>query len=178
MGAMISVARPFAVILMGVSGSGKTAVGERLAERLRVPFFEGDDFHPKANVEKMSSGVPLDDDDRWPWLDAIAAAIKKSTEPVLIVSCSALKRAYRERLSAGTGRSLVFVFLDASRETLAARLEGRHHHFMPAALLDSQLRTLEGPAPGENAIRVSVEPPLDEVVDSVASALAEVASRR
>ena len=171
---MTRIASPLAVNLMGVSGSGKTAVGERLAKELGVPFFEGDDFHPKANVEKMSSGVPLDDDDRWPWLDAISAAIRKSTEPVVIVSCSALKKSYRERLSAGAGRPLVFVFLDASRETLAARLEGRHHHFMPASLLDSQLGTLEGPSPGENAIRISVEPPLDEVVENVASALAEV----
>jgi gluconokinase len=175
---MTAVAPPFAIVLMGVSGSGKTAVGERLAASLGAPFLEGDDFHPKANVEKMSSGVPLDDDDRWPWLDAIAAAIKTSVEPILVVSCSALKKSYRERLVAAAARPLVFVFLDASRETLAARLEGRRDHFMPASLLDSQLRALEGPTAGEIAVRVSVEPPLDEVVANVVAGLAKVTTRR
>jgi gluconokinase len=174
---MTTAAPPFAVVLMGVSGSGKTAVGERLAASLGAPFLEGDDFHPQANVDKMSSGVPLDDNDRWPWLDAIAAAVKTSAEPILIVSCSALKQSYRERLVAAAGRPLVFVFLEASRETLAARLKSRRDHFMPASLLDSQLRTLEGPVAGENAIRVSVEPPLDEVVANVVAALAEVTRR-
>lgn len=155
---------------MGVAGTGKTTVGQRLAQHLGVPFLEGDDFHPRRNVEKMSSGVPLDDADRWPWLDAIGAAIKDAAEPP-VVACSALKRIYRGRLAATAGRPLVFVFLDGSRETLAGRLAARHGHFMPPGLLDSQLATLEKPAPDEAAIRISVEPPLDAVVDNAVAAL-------
>ncbi len=159
-----------AIVVMGVAGTGKTAVGERLARRLGVPFLEGDDFHPRHNVEKMSSGIPLDDDDRWPWLDAIGTAIRDSDKPP-VVSCSALKRIYRERLAATAGRPLVFLFLDASRKTLAGRLAARRGHFMPPELLDRQLATLEKPAPDEAAIRISVEPPLDVVVDDAVATL-------
>lgn len=159
---------------MGVTGVGKTSVGERLAERLGVPFIEGDAFHPRSNIEKMSSGAPLDDADRWPWLDAIGAAIRDAPARSLVVTCSALKRSYRARLATAAGRPLVFVFLDASRETLAARLAARRGHFMPPGLLDSQLATLERPAPDENAVRVSDEPPLDAVVDNALAALAEI----
>jgi gluconokinase len=159
---------------MGVAGVGKTSVGERLAVRLGVPFLEGDDFHPRRNVEKMSLGVALNDADRWPWLDAIGAAIKNAPANSLVVTCSALKRAYRQRLVAAADRPLVFLFLDASRETLAARLAARRGHFMPPGLLDSQLATLERPGAEENAIRVSVEPPLDAVVDDALAGLAGV----
>jgi len=166
-----------AIVVMGVSGVGKTSVGERLATRLGVPFLEGDDFHPRRNVEKMSSGVPLDDTDRWPWLDAIGAAIKGTPAKSLVVTCSALKRAYRQRLAAAAGRPLLFLFLDASPQTLAARLAARHGHFMPPGLLDSQFATLEKPTPDESAIRVSVEPPLDTVVNDALAALAAAGLR-
>ncbi len=155
---------------MGVAGSGKTVVGEGIAERLGLPMLEGDSFHPEANVRKMSSGTPLTDADRWPWLDAIGAAIR-DTPGGVIVACSALKRAYRERLIAAAGRPLLFLFLDGSRETLAARIGGRKGHFMPAGLLDSQLATLEPPGPGERSIRVDIEPPVPEVVDAALAAL-------
>lgn len=161
-----------AIVVMGVSGVGKTSVGERLAARLGVPFIEGDTLHPRSNVEKMSAGVPLTDDDRWPWLDAIGAAIERASAGMVVVTCSALKRSYRRRLAATAGRPLVFLFLDASRETLAARLAARYGHFMPAALLDSQFAALEPPAADETAIRISVEPSLDAVVDNALSALA------
>jgi len=163
---------------MGVAGAGKTSVGERLAGRLGVPFIEGDAFHPRSNVEKMASGVPLDDADRWPWLDAIGAAIKDSPAEFLVVACSALKRSYRERLAATAGRPLLFGFLDASRKTLARRLAARCEHFMSPRLLDSQLATLERPGPDENAIRVSAEPSLDIVVDNALAVLARVIQPR
>jgi gluconokinase len=182
---------------MGVAGSGKTAVGELLAKELGVPFLDGDDYHPAANVAKMASGVPLDDADRRPWLDAVAAAIKAmsgksmsparsgmgtgfpsdiaskdktSPAPRLVVACSALKRSYRERLAEAAGRPLLFVLLDASRETLAARLATRRGHFMPASLLDSQLATLERPGAAENAIVVSAEEIQSKVVKAVIEA--------
>jgi gluconokinase len=160
-----------AIIVMGVSGSGKTVVGEALAEQLGLPLLEGDTFHPPANVKKMSSGVPLTDADRWPWLDAIGKAIRDAPGPV-IVACSALKRVYRERLEAAAGRPVLFLFLDASKETLAARIGNRKGHFMPASLLDSQLATLEPPGPDEPIIRISVEPPVKEVVEASLAALA------
>ncbi len=164
-----------AIVVMGVSGSGKTTVGEALAADLGVPLLEGDQFHPKANIDKMSSGTPLTDDDRWPWLDAIAKAIRDAPDGV-IVTCSSLRRIYRDRLRAGTGRPMIFVFLSGSRETLAARLAARKGHFMPASLLDSQLATLEPPHPDEPGIvEVSFEPTLEVVVkaaiDGVAAAM-------
>lgn len=161
---------PAAIVVMGVAGSGKTVVGEAIAERLGWPILEADVFHPKANVDKMASGVPLNDDDRWPWLDAIGQAIGETGGGV-IATCSALRRVYRERLAAAAARPLMFVFLDGSRETLASRIGGRKGHFMPPALLDSQLATLEPPDGDEPAVRISVEPPVEVVVDTTLKAL-------
>ena len=161
---------------MGVSGSGKTVVGEALAKRLGVPFLDGDHLHPEANVAKMASGVPLVDADRWPWLDAIGAALKAQPNGV-IVACSALKRVYRDRLNAASGRPLAFVLLDGSPATLAKRLATRKGHFMPPSLLQSQLATLERPAPDERAVTVSIEPPVATVVEGVIQALATMAGR-
>jgi gluconokinase len=153
-----------AIVVMGVAGSGKTSVGERLAVRLGVRFRDADEFHPAANVAKMSAGIPLNDDDRWPWLDAIGAALHDAGPDGIIVACSALKRIYRERIAEAAGRPVSFVFLDGPLATLRARIGGRRGHFMPASLLDSQLATLERPTPDERAVTVSIEPPLDEVV--------------
>ncbi len=163
--------RPTAVVVMGVAGSGKTVIGEGLAERLGLPLLEGDAFHPEANVRKMSSGHPLDDDDRWPWLDAIGTAIGEIPGGV-IVACSALKRAYRERLTAAASRPILFLFLDGDRATLAGRIGARKNHFMPPGLLDSQLATLEPPGPGENFVRIDIGPTVPEVVDAALDALA------
>jgi gluconokinase len=160
-----------AIVIMGVAGSGKTSVGERLAERLGLPFRDADEFHPPANVAKMSSGIPLGDDDRWPWLDAIGAAIHAAGTGGIVVACSALRRVYRERILKAAGRPVVFVFLDGSLETLRQRIGGRRGHFMPASLLDSQLATLERPEPDENAITVSTEPPMEAVVDAAIAGL-------
>ncbi|MBZ0228785.1 MAG: gluconokinase [Bauldia sp.] len=164
-----------AIVLMGVAGSGKTSVGEALSARLAMPFRDGDEFHPRANVEKMSSGVPLTDEDRWPWLDAIGAAIGAAGDDGIIVACSALRRIYRRRLVAAAGRPIVFVHLDGPRALLERRLGGRKGHFMPKSLLDSQLATLEPPGPGETAVTVPVEPPIEAVVDAVVAALPGIA---
>jgi carbohydrate kinase (thermoresistant glucokinase family) len=167
-----------AIVTMGVCGSGKTTVGERLAERLGVRFHDADEFHPSANVAKMSAGIPLTDEDRIPWLDAIGAAIRNA-DPArpFVVSCSALKRGYRDRIRGLAGRQVDFVFLTGPRETLAVRMNGRKGHFMPASLLDSQLATLEPPTADEHPITVSIEQPIATIVDRVLGALAADGAR-
>jgi gluconokinase len=158
------------IVVMGVAGSGKTSVGKRLAERLALPFRDADEFHPKANIAKMSAGTPLTDEDRWPWLDAIGRALAQS-DGRLIVACSALKRIYRDRLVAAAGRPVVFLWLDGSYETIARRMTERRHHFMPTSLLSSQFATLEPPGPDESGVRVSIEPPVEDVVAAALAAL-------
>ena len=152
-----------AIVIMGVAGSGKTVVGSALAARLGVPFGDADEFHPAANVAKMSSGIPLDDDDRRPWLDAIGAAIRDTTGGI-VVACSALKRIYRRRILAVAGRPVRFVHLDGDRATLASRLGARTGHFMPASLLDSQLATLEEPTSEAGVCTIDVEATPDAIV--------------
>ena len=158
------------IVVMGVAGSGKSSVGEALARHLGVPFRDADEFHPKANIEKMSAGIPLTDADRWPWLDAIGKALAE-LDGRLIVACSALRRAYRDRLTGAAGRPVIFLWLDGSFETIKQRMEHRKHHFMPASLLESQFATLERPGPDELVVRVSIEPPLDQVVAAALAAL-------
>src|SRR3972149_8446132 len=148
-----SAAPPPAIVIMGVSGSGKSSVGARLSVRLAMPFHDADEFHPRANVAKMSSGTPLTDDDRWPWLDAIGKALH-DTKGGIIVACSALRRVYRDRLRTAAGRPVIFVHLAGSRQTIGERLDARRGHFMPPRLLDSQFATLEPPADDEAAIAV------------------------
>lgn len=163
--------RPPLVVMMGVSGSGKTTVGAALAQRLRVPFLDGDDVHPPENVRKMSAGVPLTDADRAPWLDVIAQWLHAHDERGGVVSCSALKRAYRDRLRSLAGRT-VFLHLDGDRETLAARVAGRPGHFMPAALVDSQFATLEPLAADEVGAALDVTEPVDDLVEQSLQILA------
>ena len=149
--------QPPVVLVMGVSGSGKTTVGTMLAERLGWTYAEADSFHPPANVEKMHAGHPLTDADRMPWLDAIGAFIDRTTaagQPA-VVTCSALKRAYRDRLRAGRTHVTV-IYLDADVETVRARLAGREGHFFPPELLASQFRDLEVPAADEDIEHVPV----------------------
>lgn len=151
------------VVVMGVSGSGKSTVGRMLAERLAVPYAEGDDFHPPANVAKMSSGQPLTDEDRWPWLRSIADWTAAHLGSGGVVTCSALKRAYRELLgSAGPG--VWFLHLAGDRELIAARLTGRSGHFMPAALLDSQFAALEPLGPDEPGTTVDITVDPEEIL--------------
>ncbi|MFZ5736269.1 MAG: gluconokinase [Pseudomonadota bacterium] len=163
---------PRALIVMGVSGSGKSTVGKALAERLDWPYEDADAYHPEANVAKMSAGQPLTDDDRWPWLQAIAAEIDRviAGGGSIVFGCSALKRAYRDVLV--HGRSDVrIVFLDGSRELIAARMASRKNHFMPAGLLDSQFATLQRPAPDESPIIASIDAPVEAIVDDIVGQL-------
>jgi gluconokinase len=145
-----------AIVVMGVSGSGKSTVAEALARKLELAFLEGDDFHPEGNRRKMAGGIALEDEDRWPWLDALSEAIvaARATQGV-VATCSALKRGYRDRIRAKVSPPLLFVFLSVAHDELARRLQSRRGHFMPAALLESQLDTLEIPA-GDEADAVSI----------------------
>ncbi|QND54011.1 gluconokinase [Phyllobacterium sp. 628] len=151
------------LIVMGVSGSGKSSVGEGIAKALDLPFLEGDVLHPASNVEKMSAGIPLTDDDRWPWLDKIGAELAKA-EKGIVVSCSALKKTYRDRLRQEAGGPLAFVFLDGSLEVLRAHMGKRTGHFMPLSMLDSQLATLEPPTIEPLVFTQDVVHPIDMIV--------------
>ena len=141
---------PVIVVVMGVCGSGKTSVGRAIARRMGWAFLEGDDLHPVANRRKMSAGTPLTDEDRWPWLDRIAARMRQADGEgaTMVVACSALRRVYRDRLR-GCGADVRFMHLTGDPALLRARMAQREDHFMPAGLLDSQLATLERAGPGE-----------------------------
>jgi len=163
-----SARTPCALVVMGVSGSGKSTIGEALAQRLRWTFEDGDRFHPAANVAKMSAGHPLTDEDRWPWLRAIADEIDRvcSAGEHAVIACSALKRAYRDILVHGRD-DVRIVFLDGTQQLIAARLAARKGHFMPPGLLESQFGTLEPPAGDENPITVSIDAPVETIVDDI-----------
>lgn len=157
-----------AVVVMGVSGSGKSTIAEALAREIGFRCADGDTYHPKSNVEKMHAGIPLTDEDRWPWLHAIAAEIDREADAgrPLVISCSALKRAYRKILLHGRD-DVRFVYLKGSRELITKRLALRKDHFMPASLLDSQFATIEEPTPTEHAITVDIDTTVDEMVASI-----------
>jgi gluconokinase len=159
------------IVVMGVSGSGKSTVAERLARLLRVEFIEGDAFHPLENVARMAAGIALTDADRQGWLRALAGHIAQAQADGrgLVVSCSALKRAYRDVLRGAAAPC--FVMLHASRVLLEARLATRVGHYMPASLLDSQLATLEPPGPDENAIDMDASQPVESIVNAVLARL-------
>ena len=156
------------VVVMGVSGSGKTTVAAMLAGRLHVHFLEGDDLHPTANVQKMRGGTPLTDDDRRPWLAAIARRIDdwRAAGEGGVVTCSALKRAYR-RIIVGDRPEVALVYLQGSQEVIHARMAARHEHFMPVALLESQFKILEEPGPDERPIVVDVAPSAAAIVATI-----------
>jgi gluconokinase len=153
------------IVVMGVSGVGKTTIGRLLAESLGLAYIEGDDYHPPANVAKMASAVPLEDADRWPWLERLNEVLKTQKQAVL--ACSALKEAYRDRLLAGIDEAYV-VHLRGDKALIAARLAGRTHRYMPASLLDSQLATLEAP---RGAISIDVSAPPAACVAAIVAAL-------
>lgn len=158
------------IVVMGVSGSGKSTVGGLLADRLGVPYAEADDFHPAANIAKMSAGHPLDDADRAPWLDAIADWIEQRGEGGGVVTCSALRRRYRDRLRVASP-GLFFVHLDGPPELIAARLQARMEHFMPPELLRSQFEALEPLDPQEAGAVIPIDGGPQEIADRALAAL-------
>ncbi|ENN88893.1 gluconokinase protein [Rhizobium freirei PRF 81] len=164
---------PLAIIVMGVSGSGKSSIGEGIAAEFGIHFIEGDALHPAANVEKMSKGIPLTDEDRWPWLEKIGQEITASLAKGegIAVSCSALKRTYRERLRTSAGGHLYFVYLHGSKELLMKRMGERKGHFMPASLLESQLQTLEVPTGEPGVVTVDIDDTIEAIVDAAVKSL-------
>ena len=159
---------PAPVVVMGVSGSGKSTVGAALAQRLRVPFVDADTLHPAANIAKMAAGEPLGDDDRYPWLERAGEWLAAHRDGG-VVGCSALKRAYRDRLRAHCP-GVEFLHLSGSAAVIGGRLAARTDHFMPAALLRSQLDTLEPLGPDEAGMTVDIGPDVDAIVDTVVRA--------
>jgi len=157
------------VVVMGVAAAGKTAVASAVAVRLGARFVDADDLHPPGNVAKMTGGSPLDDDDRGPWLDLVAADL--AGDPPVVVACSALRRAYRDRLRTQAGHRLWFVHLVAERALLARRISSRPDHFMPPSLLDDQLAILEPLEPGESGTELDASLPLVDVVAVVERSL-------
>ncbi len=156
------------VVLMGVTGSGKTTVGRALAKRLGWKYLDADEFHPAPNIAKMRAGVPLNDADRQPWLKYLARTIRDSLQvgESAVLACSALKQAYRDTLSIGDG--VCFVYLHGDRETIAERLRARSNHYMNPKLLDSQFDTLEEP---KDALKIDAALPVDDIVRQIRAAL-------
>ena len=160
------------IIIMGVSGSGKSVVGSLLAQQLDAVFEDGDDFHPASNKAKMATGTPLTDDDRWPWYAVLRQRIEdmRHLTPVYILACSALKPIYREKLRAqDADAALRFVLLDGSRDLISSRMAARQGHFMPLSLLESQLATLEATP---DLVRVSIDQTPEQIVEDIRQKLA------
>ncbi len=154
------------LVVMGSSGCGKSTVGSALAQRLEAVFIEGDDHHSPENKAKMASSIALTDDDRWPWLAQLSGAMRASAGAV-VVSCSALKKVYRNHICDGAGEPVLFVYLHGSSELLAERLSAREDHFMSKRLLDSQLATLEVPDDDELSITVKIDQSVDSIVEEI-----------
>ena len=164
------------IIVMGVASSGKTVSGQAIARRFHAPFLDGDDFHPPANKDKMRAGIPLVDEDRWPWLQALAKALHAAAEPkgVSVGACSALKRAYRDYLVQEAGEPILFVYLEGDAAVIGARIASRQHEYMPASLLASQFATLEVPGADENVLTLPVTLPVEAIAERVVKALPEL----
>lgn len=161
------------VVVMGVSGSGKSSVGSAIADALSLPFIEGDGLHPPTNVQKMASGTPLTNEDRWPWLDRIGAELAGAEQGV-VITCSALKKVYRDRLRRAASGPLAFVFLDGSLDVLRDHMGRRTGHFMPVSLLDSQLATLEPPTDEPLVLRQDIAEPIERIVAASVKWLSEL----
>lgn len=160
---MDSPAHPPLVVVMGVSGSGKSTVGALIAKALGVAFIDGDSLHPASNIAKMAAGTPLTDEDRWPWLRKVGQVLAAEESTGLVVACSSLKRNYRDSILRDAP-TVFFIHLAGPREVLADRLALRNEHFMPAALFDSQLATLEPLQPDEPGFAVDIDSPVSEIV--------------
>jgi gluconokinase len=157
------------LVIMGVAGCGKSTVGETLSRRIGVSYRDGDEFHTSEAVEKMRRGIPLTDEDRWPWLERIAKTLNDSAP--LIIGCSALRRIYRDTIRAGAGGPVTFVHLVGSRALIAGRMASRDGHYIPLSLLDSQFATLEAPGPDE-AITVDIDQSTTDIVAEILALLA------
>jgi gluconokinase len=166
---------PRALIVMGVSGSGKTTIGEELARRIGWRYEDADTFHPAGNVAKMSAGQPLTDEDRWPWLHAIADEIDRAVAAGerVVIGCSALRRVYRDVLVHGRD-DIRIIYLKGAQSLIAGRLGQRKGHFMPPGLLTSQFATLEPPTPDERAVTVSIDAPAGSIVDDILRQLSKI----
>lgn len=164
-------------IVMGVTGCGKTTIGKAVAAHMSGTYLEGDALHPVCNISKMSSGIPLTDEDRWPWLRKIGAKMTK-TDGLVFAGCSALKRSYREVLERAVGSPIVFIHLDGRKDLIAARMNARKGHFMPPELLDSQFATLEPPQTPENVIRVDISGTQGEITSTIVSQLRNETDRK
>lgn len=158
------------IVVMGVSGAGKSTIGERLAKKLDIPFLDADNLHPRSNVEKMRGGTPLTDEDRFPWLEIVADAMRNTadTRGRVVCACSALRRAYRDCLTNRAGEQILFVLLHGDKAVIAERQANRPGHFMPPKLLDSQFATLEHFENDEDGIVVDVAMSIDEIVNEIA----------
>lgn len=159
-------------ILMGVAGCGKSSYGARLADQLQATYLDGDDFHPPENIAKMSAGIALDDADRWPWLDEIAANMANTSrasgaDDIIFTGCSSLRRRYRDHLLAGIGAPAYFIYLAADRALITQRMAARDGHFMPNSLIDSQFSTLEIPADNEPASHIDISGSMDVVMTRI-----------
>jgi len=154
------------LVVMGVSGSGKSTIAARVAERAGAAFVDADDLHPASNVAKMAAGIPLTDEDRMPWLREVGEVIARHPGQRIVVACSALRRAYRDAIRE-RARDVLFAELDGTRELLAQRMRGRRQHFMPLTLLDSQLATLEPLQDDENGLRVDIAGSPDQIADVI-----------
>ncbi|XUK63267.1 Gluconokinase [Plantibacter sp. RU18] len=161
------------VVVMGVSGSGKSTTGVLIADRLGVPFIDADALHPLENVAKMAAGTPLEDADRWPWLALVGQTLADASDTGLVMACSALKRVYREAILA-EAPDVRFVLLHGSREVLGRRMEGRTDHFMPASLLDSQFALLEELDADEPGFVVDIDRSVEEIVTDAVTGLSPV----
>lgn len=165
---------PLPLVVMGVSGSGKSTIAAQLAERIGGTFIDGDDLHPQSNVDKMHAGHPLDDADRWPWLDRVAGALNDhaTASGGVVLACSALKRVYRDRIREGTAGRVRFAFLDVGFAEIERRLKSRVGHFMPNQLLRSQFDTLERPGTDEtDVMTVAADGPAGSIVADIAGRL-------
>ncbi|WP_216641158.1 gluconokinase [Oceaniglobus roseus] len=156
-------------VIMGVAGSGKSLIGDGLARALGGRYVDGDDLHPASNIAKMSRGEPLTDDDRWPWLDLVGGALAAPAEGPLLVGCSALKRAYRDRIRTAVKGPVMFLHLAGSRALIESRMSSRKGHFMPTSLLDSQFAALEPPGADEESVTVNIDQTPDAIVAELAT---------
>ena len=160
---------PLIIIVMGVSGSGKSTIGTQLSQKTGIPFYDADDYHPQSNVDKMESGQALTDDDRWPWLRSLATLLATAeNQDGAILACSALKGSYRQLMEESLSATPKWIYLDGSKELIAKRMQARTGHFMPPALLDSQFATLEIP---EEATHIPIDQTINEIVDQILTTL-------